>query len=70
METHYAGNDPTFYYVPVDDHFSPSPRLKAIEPFRSRAEKLFRRINSFALIRTLALCQQSHHPHRREGGIH
>lgn len=32
------------------------PRLKAIEPLRWRTgtEKLFRRINSFALIRTLA----------------
>ena len=32
------------------------PRLKAIEPFRWRTgiEKLFRRINSFALIRTPA----------------
>lgn len=46
------------------------PPLKAIEPFRSRAEKLFRRINSFALIRTLALCQQSHRiPIAARGGF-
>lgn len=53
----------------MDDHFSPLPPVgpKAVEPFRSRTEKLFRRINPFALIRTLATIPSS--PRERRGFI-
>lgn len=70
LETHYAGNDRTFYYVPLwMTTFLPTPPLcpKAVEPFRSRTEKLFRRINPFALIRTLATIPSS--PRERRGFI-
>lgn len=52
LETRYAWCDRTFFIMLLS--MTTSLLLKVIEPFRWRTEKLFRRINSFALIRTLA----------------
>lgn len=67
LETHYAGNDRTFYYVPLwMTTFLPSPLL--VQRPLNRFDHAPRNFSGeLTLLLWFVPLQQSHHPHAREG---